>query len=80
MDFALRGVEMTSDPVHHPDHYTWIPGHETKDVTAHFDFFRGSAIKYIWRSGRKANTSEQQDIEKAIECLRDRLAFIKSIS
>ncbi len=67
----------THDQVHHPNHYTWIPGHECKDVTAHFDFLRGSAIKYIWRSGRKANTSEQQDLEKAIECLRARIEFLK---
>jgi hypothetical protein len=30
---------MTHDPVHHPDHYTWIPGHECKDVTAHLIFY-----------------------------------------
>jgi hypothetical protein len=66
---------MIDNPIEHPSHYTWIPGHECKDVTQHFDFLRGSAIKYIWRSGKKGK--ESQDLRKAIECLRARLCFVE---
>lgn len=65
------------DPVKAPDHYRWIPGIECKTVAQYFDFNRGNALKYIWRSGRKAGVSEEQDLEKAVECLLNRLAFIR---
>lgn len=66
---------MIDDPVKSPAHYLWIPGIECKDVVAHFDFLRGSAIKYIWRSGRKGR--ESQDIRKAIEMLEVRLCMVE---
>ena len=65
------------DPVKFPDHYRWIPGIECKSVIGHFDFHRGSAIKYIWRSGRKAGVSEAEDIKKAVECLLNRLKYLE---
>jgi hypothetical protein len=58
-----------SDPVKKPDHYRWIPGIECKDVAAHFPFFLGCAIKYIWRAGRKNGETRLQALEKAHECL-----------
>lgn len=59
-----------SDPVKKPDHYTWHPsGVECKDIVGAFGFNRGSAIKYIWRAGRKGD--EIQDLEKAIESLKN---------
>jgi len=67
------------DPVKFPDHYRWIPGIECKQVVQHFDFFRGCAIKYLWRSGRKAGVSEEQDLKKAVECILDRLAYLDSL-
>lgn len=52
------------DPVNHPRHYTQHPsGVECIDVTEHFNFNRGNAIKYIWRAGDKGN--EIQDLQKA---------------
>lgn len=53
------------DPlVHYPPHYTAHPsGVETIDITEHFNFNRGNAIKYIWRAGSKGD--EIQDLEKA---------------
>ena len=69
-----------NDDVRHPDHYCWIPGHECKDIVAWFDFHRGSAMKYLWRSGRKAGVSEEKDLLKAMEAIRNRLAFIRSES
>jgi len=47
-----------------PSYYNWIPGIECKEVTRHFNYNKGCAIKYIWRAGRKAN--EIEDLKKAI--------------
>lgn len=63
-----------SDPVTNPDHYTWIPGIECKDVAKYFNYHRGSAIKLIWRAGRKGD--EVEDIEKAIMHLQFELERI----
>lgn len=60
-----------SDPVNHPAHYTQVPGVECIDVTRHFSFCRGNAIKYVWRAGAKG--SEVEDLRKAIWYLRDEL-------
>ena len=57
------------DPVKHPSHYTdVVPGIECIDVTQWFNFNKGNAIKYIWRSGKKDD--EVQDLKKAIEYLQ----------
>lgn len=59
-----------SDPVKHPNHYTWIPGIECMDVVKHFNFTRGAAIKYVWRAGRKGDKlKEIEDLRKAVENL-----------
>jgi len=53
------------DPVNHPSHYTSHPsGVECIDITEHFNFNLGNAIKYVWRAGLKGKTIE--DLEKAI--------------
>lgn len=53
-----------SDPVDHPQHYTdRVPGIECIDVTEHFPFSTGNAIKYIWRAELKDNYIE--DLKKA---------------
>lgn len=53
-----------TDPVNHPSHYTAHPsGIECIQITEHFNFNLGNAIKYIWRSGEKGATI--QDLEKA---------------
>ncbi len=64
------------DQVDKPPHYNWLPnGIETKDVTVHFSCMTGSAIKYIWRAGKKQHqdkTLEESaiiDIQKARRCL-----------
>jgi hypothetical protein len=52
------------DFVNHPPHYTQHPsGVECIQVTEHFNFCRGNAIKYIWRAGEKG--SEIEDLKKA---------------
>lgn len=52
--------------IDHPRHYTdVVPGIECIQVTEHFDFLLGNAIKYIWRSGRKDGNTKLQDLKKA---------------
>lgn len=54
------------DDVHHPKHYTSHPsGVECIEVTEHFNFCLGNAIKYIWRAGLKGEDAVQ-DLQKAI--------------
>ncbi|AXN53539.1 nucleotide kinase [Gordonia phage Ronaldo] len=68
-------AQLDSDPVEHPNHYTGLPipcvhcGHniECIDVAKHFNFSRGSALKYIWRADLKSNTIE--DLRKAKQYL-----------
>ena len=53
-----------NDPVNHPKHYTSHPsGVECIEVTEHFNFNKGNAIKYIWRSADKGK--EVEDLRKA---------------
>ena len=41
-----------SDPVQHPDHYTWHPsGVECILIAKHFNYSLGNVIKYTWRAG-----------------------------
>jgi hypothetical protein len=55
---------MENDPVNHPSHYTEVvPNIECIEVTEHFSFCRGNAIKYLWRAGAKGNMLE--DLKKA---------------
>jgi hypothetical protein len=56
------------DNVKHPSHYAdTVPGIECIQVTQHFNFNRGNAIKYIWRAGHK--NDEIEDLKKAIQYL-----------
>lgn len=58
---------MKHDPIHKPDHYTWVPEIECLDVVKWFPFCSGNAIKYIWRCGRKGGEQEAlDDLRKAI--------------
>lgn len=53
-----------SDPIN-PDHYKSHPsGIECIDVTEHFSFNLGNAIKYLWRAGLKGRQIE--DLNKAV--------------
>ena len=47
-----------------PEHYkTHKSGIECIQVTEHFNFCLGNAIKYIWRAGQKG--SKLEDLKKA---------------
>jgi hypothetical protein len=63
IDFNLN--DYTGDRVNHPKHYTQHPsGIECIQITEHFNFCVGNAIKYLWRAGLKDDTI--QDLRKAI--------------
>jgi len=52
------------DPVNHPAHYTKHPsGIECIQVTEHFNYCIGNAIKYLWRADSKNDAVE--DLRKA---------------
>lgn len=48
------------NPDHYRDHKSGV---ECIEVTEHFNFCLGNAIKYIWRSGKKGDAIE--DLTKA---------------
>lgn len=59
-----------TDNVNHPAHYTSHPsGIECIQVTRHYCFSIGNAIKYLWRAGLKASADKAQR-EKEIEDLK----------
>lgn len=64
-----------NDPVRHPSHYDGPPCPrcgvpvETRFLVEDMPFFRGSAVKYVLRAGRKDPTRETEDLRKAIQCL-----------
>lgn len=58
------------DNVNHPAHYTSHPsGIECIQVTRHYCFSIGNAIKYLWRAGLKTSADKTQR-EKEIEDLK----------
>lgn len=64
---------MSRDPVNHPPHYTAHPsGFECVEITEHFNFCLGNAIKYIWRADLKGRPVE--DLKKAIWYLEREIA------
>ena len=68
-------IAKTDDPVNHPYHYTSHPsGVECIQITEHFNFCVGNAIKYIWRSNEKGNYV--QDLEKAVWYLQREIARV----
>lgn len=52
-----------SDPVNHPNHYTWLGGIEVIQITEHLGFCLGNVIKYVLRADHKGKPIE--DLEKA---------------
>lgn len=68
------------DNVNHPKHYTSHPsGIECIEITRHYCFSIGNAMKYLWRAGLKVDvglTDKQKEIEdlnKAIWYIKDRI-------
>lgn len=74
----------TADNVNHPSHYTSHPsGVECIDITRHYCFAIGNAIKYLWRAGLKKDASmddkkkEIEDLKKAIWYINDRITQLE---
>lgn len=73
-----------ADMVNSPKHYTSHPsGIECIEITRHYDFDIGNAIKYLWRAGLKADSNmnpvdkQIQDLEKAIWYINDEIKQLK---
>lgn len=80
--------EPESGPVSRPSHYVG-PGQcpgcgeaiECRDVVVHMPWAVGTAMKYLWRAGRKSDDAIT-DLRKAVECVqmeiarRERLAVL----
>ena len=66
------------NPVSHPSHYTSHPsGVECIQITRHYNFNIGNAIKYLWRNGLKDEDAQIQDLEKAIWYIQDYIKTLK---
>jgi len=65
------------DNVNHPKHYTSHPsGIECIQITRHYDFDIGNAMKYLWRNGLKVDHG-RSPIAKQIEDLNKAIWYIK---
>ncbi len=58
------------EAVNHPKHYNSHPsGVECIEITEHYNFCVGNAIKYVWRAGLKGtedDTKHTEDLKKAV--------------
>jgi hypothetical protein len=77
-------INQQSDPVNHPSHYTSHPsGIECIQITEHYNFTVGNAIKYMWRQGLKSSgitdskREQIQDCEKAIWYIQRHIQNLK---
>ena len=73
------------DAVNHPKHYTSHPsGVECIEITRHYNFDIGNAIKYLWRAGLKKEQGlsdvekEIEDCKKAIWYINDHIRHLKT--
>lgn len=76
--------EIEENKVNHPKHYTSHPsGIEAIQITEHYDFCIGNAIKYLWRAGLKqdadkSNTEKEiEDLEKAVWYINRKISNLK---
>lgn len=77
--------EVKEDNVNHPKHYTSHPsGIECIEITRHYCFDVGNAIKYLWRAGLKTEAlrldkdKEIEDLNKAIWYIKDRIKQLEN--
>lgn len=64
------------DSVNHPKHYTsHASGVECIEITRHYNFDIGNAIKYLWRAGLKKEQG-LSDVEKEIEDCKKAIWYI----
>ena len=74
------------DAVNHPQHYCSHPsGVECIEITRHYTFDIGNAIKYLWRAGLKKEQGlsdvekEIEDCKKAIWYINDHIKHLKNL-
>jgi hypothetical protein len=68
---------MKEDRVNNPKHYTSHPsGIECIEISKHYNFCIGNAIKYLWRNGLKQESGISAK-EKQIEDLNKAIWYIK---
>ena len=66
-----------ADNVNHPTHYTSHPsGVECIEITEHYSFCVGNAIKYLWRAGLKKDGT-LADIDKEIEDVKKAAWYVQ---
>lgn len=77
-------INSVEDRVGHPSYYTSHPsGVECIDITRHYCFDIGNAIKYLWRAGLKKEEGisnrdkEIEDLEKAIWYIKDHIESLR---
>jgi hypothetical protein len=82
---CIPDIPNKEDKVNSPKHYTSHPsGIECIEITKHYDFCIGNAIKYLWRSGLKKEEGysnldkEIEDLEKAIWYINDKIKTLKN--
>lgn len=82
---SISVPKQENDLVNSPSHYTSHPsGIECIEVTEHYNFCVGNAIKYLWRNGLKSeyglkDTDKQiQDLEKAIWYINREISNLKN--
>lgn len=80
----IFSADLKDDNVNHPKHYTSHPsGVECIEITRHYCFSIGNAIKYLWRAGLKTEegmadkAKEIEDLNKAIWYINDRIKQLK---
>ena len=63
---------MSEDIVNHPKHYEACArdGYQPIDLIEHYPFALGSAMKYLFRAGKKEGNSTELDLRKARWYLR----------
>ena len=72
-----RGVIPQEELVNHPKHYTSHPsGVECIQITEHYNFCVGNAIKYLWRNGLKEDKGRPV-VRKQIEDLKKSIWYIE---
>jgi hypothetical protein len=77
-DQRNNGFSKINDPVNHPSHYT-SGNIEVIDALEDWElnFHRANAVKYIARAGKKDQSKEIEDLEKAIWYLKRNIDLIK---
>lgn len=72
----MENKKELKDVVNHPKWYTSHPSNiECIEITKHYDFCIGNAIKYLWRAGLKSEQGYSSD-EKQIEDLKKAVWYI----